>query len=91
MSNITKTRNKVLATVIAGLISTSVFGATEGDEIDYNVKLVGTASGAAQATAVSCNTASATFSGSGVRDYGSADNASTDTYSDTLILLVSPI
>lgn len=174
------TRNKVLATVIAGLISTSAFAATDGsmgststgqidldlevldsveitalndidfgqyggtdtgdinagdaycvfvnggddynitptssngkfslvgvlgDEIDYTVKLNGAATGAASASAVSYNSASATFSGSNARDCSSADNASvdvsiteaeirtasTDTYSDTLILLVSPI
>jgi hypothetical protein len=174
------TRNKVLATVIAGLISTSVFAATDGsmgststgqidldlqvldsveisalndidfntyggtdvgdinagdaycvfvnggddytitptstngkfsligvlgDEIDYTVKLVGAATGAASASAVGYNIASSTFAGSSARDCGSADNgsvdinivesqisaASTDTYSDTLVLLVSPI
>lgn len=76
-----------------------------GDEIDYTVKVAGAATGASSAAAVSYNTASATFSGSGSRDCGSADNASvdvsitesellsasTDTYSDTLILMVSPI
>ena len=76
-----------------------------GDEIDYTVKLAGAATGAAAASAVSYNAASATFTGSSARDCGSADNssvdvsiseaeiraASTDTYSDTLILLVSPI
>jgi hypothetical protein len=76
-----------------------------GDEIDYTVKLVGAATGAASASAVAYNTASATFSGSSARDCGATDNASvdvsitesdlrtasTDTYSDTLILLVSPI
>ena len=78
---------------------------TLGDEIDYTVKLVGAATGASSASAVSYNAASATFSGSNARDCGSADNASvdisiteaeirtasTDTYSDTLVLLVSPI
>ena len=78
---------------------------TLGDEIDYTVKMVDAATGAASATAVSYNVASATFSGSSARDCGSTDNASvdvsiteaevgaatTDTYSDTLILLVSPI
>lgn len=78
---------------------------TLGDEIDYTVKLVDAATGASSAAAVSYNNASATFSGSNARDCGSSDNASvdvsiteaeiraasTDTYSDTLILLVSPI
>jgi hypothetical protein len=175
-----KTRNKVLATVIAGLISTGTFAATDGsmgstssgqvkldlqvldsveisalndidfgqyggtdtgninagdaycvyrnggdgytitptsangkfalqgtlgDEINYTVKLAGAATGASAATAVSYNTASGTFSGSAARDCGATDNASvdvsideadirtasTDTYADTLILLVSPI
>jgi len=76
-----------------------------GDEINYTVKLAGAATGASSATAVSYNAASATFTGSAQRDCGSADNASvdvsinesdiraasTDTYSDTLVLLVSPI
>ena len=76
-----------------------------GDSINYTVKLAGAATGAASAAAVGYNVASATFSGSSARDCGSADNASvdisiaeseiraasTDTYSDTLILLVSPI
>jgi hypothetical protein len=175
-----KARNKVLATVIAGLLSTSAFAATDGtlgstsegridldlevldsveitalndidfgqygggdtgdindgdaycvfrnggddynitptsangkfalvgvlgDEINYTVKLAGAATGADSASAVSYSDTSATFSGSASRDCGSADNASvdvsivesdiravsTDTYSDTLILLVSPI
>jgi len=76
-----------------------------GDEIDYTVKLAGAATGAASAAAVDYNDASSTFTGSAATDYGSANNtsvdisvaeseiraASTDTYSDTLILLVSPI
>ena len=176
-----KTRNKVLATVIAGLVSASAFGATAdgsmgststgnvdinlqvldsveisalntidfgtyggtdtgnvndgddfcvyrnggdgytitvsssngkfslvgglGDEIDYTVKLAGTAGGAAAAAAVAYNSTTATFTGSSARDCGSSDNASvdvsiteadirtasTDTYADTLILLVNPI
>ena len=76
-----------------------------GDSINYTVKLAGAATGAASASSVAYNAASATFSGSSARDCGSANNASvdisiaeseiraasTDTYSDTLILLVSPI
>ena len=76
-----------------------------GDEIDYTVKLAGAATGASAAASVGYNVASATFNGSAARDCGAADNASvdvsiteaelraasTDTYSDTLILLVSPI
>lgn len=78
---------------------------TLGDEIDYTVKLAGAATGASSASAVSYGDASGTFSGSNARDCGSTDNSSvdisitesdllsvsTDTYSDTLILLVSPI
>ena len=76
-----------------------------GDTINYSVKLNGAATGADSAAAVAYNTASATFSGSSARDCGATDNASvdvsiteadlrtasTDTYSDTLILLISPI
>ena len=80
-------------------------GNSLGDEIQYSVKFAGAATGAASESAVSYNSASDTFQGDGARDCGSANNASldvsiteaevraasTDTYSDTLILLVSPI
>ena len=177
-----KTRNKVLATVIAGLISTSAMAATQGlmgltsngnidldlqvldsieinalndinfgtygglntgninqgddfcvfrnggdnykitptsangkfsltgptlDEIDYTVKLAGTAGGAATGTSVLYGADSTGFAGSAARDCtgsggvnASVDvsiteaeirQASTGLYADTLILLVSPI
>lgn len=80
-------------------------GSSFSDEIEYAVKLVGAATGADVASAVSYNSASATFQGSFYRDCNAADNAAldvsiaeqeireatTDTYSDTLILLVNPI
>lgn len=83
----------------------SLVGDTGADEIDYTVKLAGAATGADSAAAVTYNSASATFTGSDARDCGAANNASvdisiteaelraasTDTYADTLILLVSPI
>lgn len=76
-----------------------------GDEIEYSVRFVGASTGAAEATATSYNTASGTFKGSVKRDCDGTDNASldvrigeqeirdatTDAYSDTLILLVNPI
>jgi len=78
---------------------------TAGDEINYTVKLAGTAAGAAAEASVNYDTASALYSGNNARDCASADNASvdvsiaesdiraasTDTYSDTLVLMVSPI
>ena len=78
---------------------------TLGDEINYTVKLAGAATGASSQSAVSYNTASSTYQGSNAVDCGSTNNASvdvsiteselrkasTDTYSDTLILMVSPI
>ena len=81
------------------------FDGVLGDSINYTVKLAGAATGAASAAAVGYNAASGTFSGSSARDCSSANNASvdisiaesdiraasTDTYSDTLILTVSPI
>lgn len=80
-------------------------GSTTADEIEYSVKLVDAATGADAASAVTYNSATSTFSGSMYRDCNSSDNASvdvsieedeltaasTDTYSDTLILLVNPI
>ena len=78
---------------------------TLGDEINYKVKLAGAATGASSQSAVSYNTASSTYQGSYSLTCNSTDNASvdvsiteselrkasTDTYSDTLILMVSPI
>lgn len=75
------------------------------DVIDYSVRLVGANTGAAAAAVVGYNAASATFNGSVFTDCGSVNNASidvkiaeqeirdatTDTYSDTLVLLVNPI
>lgn len=83
----------------------ALVGDTTADEINYTVKLAGAATGANAAAAVSYNAASATFGGHAARNCGNADNASvdvsiteadvsavsTDTYSDTLVLLVSPI
>ena len=78
---------------------------SNADTIEYTVRLNGAATGASSASAVSYNTASSTFNGSVFRDCSSTDNASidvhiaeqeirdatTDSYSDTLILLVNPI
>ncbi len=75
------------------------------DEIEYTVKLAGAGSGAGAASAVPYNNASAEFKGSVRRDCNGSDNASldvsieeqeirdasTDTYADTLILLVNPV
>ncbi len=82
-----------------------LLGDTDGDAIEYTVKLAGASTGAAAASSVAYNSASATFQGSNYRDCQSIDNASldisiaeqeirdatTDTYADTLILLVNPI
>ena len=76
-----------------------------GDTIPYDVKIAGAATGASIGTSVVYNTASASFAGNSSLTCGGADNASldvsiaeqdirdatTDTYADTLILLVSPI
>ncbi|MAM71169.1 MAG: hypothetical protein CMP91_08515 [Gammaproteobacteria bacterium] len=80
-------------------------GDSSADEIAYTVKFAGAATGASSESAVAYNSPSATFQGSSARDCGAANNASvdvsiaeseiraasTDTYADTLILLVSPI
>ena len=80
-------------------------GAVFSDTIPYDVKVIGAATGAAAATSLAYNTASASFSGSSSLTCGGTNNASldisiaeqdirdasTDLYSDTLILLVSPI
>lgn len=85
--------------------SFALAGDNQADTIPYVVKLVGAATGAAAATATNYNAASATFQGANTRDCGSANNASldisiaesdiraatTDTYADTLILLVNPV
>ena len=76
-----------------------------GDTIPYDVKIAGTSTGAATAASVAYNTASAAFAGNSSLTCGGGNNASldvsiaeqdirdatTDTYADTLILLVSPI
>jgi hypothetical protein len=80
-------------------------GGTLLDEIMYTVKFVGAASGASSASVTNYADKSATFAGSSRRDCSGSDNAqlhiditeqelrdaSTDTYQDTLILLVSPV
>jgi hypothetical protein len=80
-------------------------GGTSSDEIMYTVKFVGAASGASSASVTNYSETSATFAGSNLRDCSGSDNAqlhiditeqelrdaSTDTYQDTLILLVSPV
>ena len=85
--------------------SFALAGNNQADTIPYVVKLVGAATGAAAATATNYNAASATFQGANTRDCGSANNAcldisiaesdiraaTTDTYADTLILLVNPV
>lgn len=82
-----------------------MIGDTDADEIEYSVKFIGAATGAAAAAATAYNTPSATFQGSVYRNCNSINNASldvsiaeqeirdatTDTYQDTLILLVNPI
>lgn len=82
-----------------------LLGDTDADEIMYTVKFVGAATGASAQAVTTYNTASATFQGSTSRTCGNADNAqlhidiaeselqeaSTDTYQDTLILLVNPV
>lgn len=80
-------------------------GDSFSDEIEYSVKFAGKAIGADSAAAVKYNAATATFKGSVYRDCNAVNNASldvsipeqeirdatTDTYADTLILLVNPI
>ncbi len=75
------------------------------DEIEYTVKLAGSGTGAASQSAVAYENQSATFLGSVRRDCNGTNNASldvsieeqeirdasTDTYADTLILLVNPV
>ncbi len=82
-----------------------LLGSNFADEIEYEVKIAGSATGAETADGVDYNSSSATFQGSFYRDCNSTNNASldisiaeqqireatTDTYSDTLILLVNPI
>jgi len=82
-----------------------LLGDTDADEIMYTVKFVGAANGAAAANTTTYNTASATFQGSKLRTCNNTDNAqlhidiaeqeirdaTTDTYQDTLILLVNPM
>ena len=82
-----------------------LLGNSSADEIPYTVKFAGAATGASSESAVAYNSPSDTFQGSNTRNCGAANNASvdvsiseddiraatTDTYADTLILLVSPI
>jgi len=82
-----------------------LLGDTDADEIMYSVKFIGAATGASAASATKFNSASASFKGSRLRDCNNADNAqlhiditeqeirdaTTDTYQDTLILLVNPV
>ena len=84
-----------------GIKDTVIFA----DQIMYTIKFVGAATGASSASVTTYNTASATFQGSTSRTCNNADNAqlhidiveselreaSTDTYQDTLILLVNPV
>ncbi len=85
--------------------SFNMIGTTGGDQIEYSVKLVGAASGASSANSLTYNNSTSTFTGSRLRDCGGNNNASvdisiqeqeirdasTDTYADTLILLVNPV
>jgi hypothetical protein len=80
-------------------------GDNQADTIPYVVKLLGAATGAAATTGTTYNSVSSTFQGASTRNCGSANNASldisiaesdiraatTDTYTDTLILLVNPV
>lgn len=80
-------------------------GDTDGDEIEYTVKFANASAGADSGNAIAFNASTATFFGSQLRDCGGKDNASidvsikeqeirdatTDTYQDTLILLVNPV
>lgn len=82
-----------------------LLGDTDADEIMYTVKFVGAATGAAAAAVTKYNTQTASFKGSRLRTCGDADNAqlhieiaeqeirdaTTDTYQDTLVLLVNPV
>ena len=80
-------------------------GASFGGTIPYDVKIVGTQTGAAGGTSATYNTATGSFTGSSSLTCSGTNNASldvsiaeqdirdaaTDTYADTLILVVSPI
>lgn len=82
-----------------------LLGAKGADEIEYTVKFANAAVGASTGNAVSYNAGTATFKGSQLRDCGGKNNtsidvsikeqeirdATTDSYSDTLILLVNPV
>jgi hypothetical protein len=82
-----------------------LIGAAGKDEIEYSVKFANSATGASLDRVVSYNSPSATFLGSQLRDCGGKDNtsidvsipeqeirdATTDNYTDTLILLVNPV
>lgn len=80
-------------------------GTTDGDEIQYTIKFAGTATGASSAATVPYNTQTASFNGANTTNCAGADNAqlhidiaeteiraaSTDLYTDMLILLVNPV
>ena len=82
-----------------------LLGSTFGDEIEYTVRFNGAATGANAAAAIPYSVASSSFVGSSFLNCNAMDNASidlsiseqslqeasTDTYADTLILLVNPI
>jgi hypothetical protein len=82
-----------------------LLGDNDADEIMYTVKFAGAATGAAAASINKYGDASTSFKGSKLRDCNNADNAqlhidiseqeirnaTTDTYQDTLILLVNPV
>jgi hypothetical protein len=82
-----------------------VYVDNDADEIMYTVKFAGAATGAAAASINKYGDASTSFKGSKLRDCNNADNAqlhidiseqeirnaTTDTYQDTLILLVNPV
>lgn len=80
-------------------------GTTFGDEIEYAIRVNGASTGAESAPQIPYSTASSPFLGSQQLDCNANNNASidlsiaeqamrdasTDTYSDTIILLVNPI
>jgi len=82
-----------------------LLGDTDSDQIMYTVKFIGAADGASDASVTNYGEASASFKGSVKRDCDNTDNgqlyidiaeqeirdATTDTYQDTLILLVNPV
>jgi len=83
----------------------ALVGTALGDKIEYSVKLLGGVAGVTSERATTYNNSTSTFTGSRLRNCGGTDNASvdisiqeqeirdasTDTYADTLILLVNPV